>query len=902
MTCFCCTDLRISHLKGHPALNGIHYLEVVDDQGMPGNERQKTLLIHFVNPFKVLLKKENLRIDGGERIRNIKVTGTSKAGENILKVRLNKRGDFSFYTLLLVKDADDPESESLDEFDPMLSSITFSFKVACGSEFDCSQTISCAAEPDSSPEINYLAKDYSSFRQLILDRLSLVSPGWTERNPADLGMALVDMLAHVGDYLSYQQDAIATEAYLGTARRRISLRRHARLVDYFLNEGCNARTFVQIQVNADHVKIAKSTQLLTRTSEPRSIIKPVSPEYEKALSERPVVFETKHDVTLFSAHNQFFFYTWGARSCCLVKGSIKATLSGHFPNLKAGDILVFVEVHDPETGDPASASPLRRHAIRLTHVVLSKDPLGGRFLKEPDDNPVPVTEIKWDIQDALPFAMVISGMTDESHGSKYLENVSIACGNVVLADHGRTMSRPEELGRVPEPTLFKSPGQENPCLPYRNEPVPARFNPGLKKTPLTHAIHYPEEILFVLETKQEYLEDLGDLLLPVDMQKKFEEKGVAFAKNLSIQGSLDEWSLSDGNQAFVIRKKEEQLNCLRLPDPANPILNCTWDQAEPAIMLYSDYRGDEDQWYPQRDLLKSGPDANDFVTEIESDGTVRLRFGDGSYGKRPAAGTAFRAVYRVGNGSSGNIGAGTLAHIVHFDNAIQSVSNLLPAQGGMDPETSEHIRQSAPAAFTGRLSQERAVTPDDYATLVQSYPGVQKAAATFRWTGSWRTVFITVDRLGGRAIDAAFKKKLLRYLEKYRMAGHDIEIDSPRYVSLEMILEVCIKPDFFRNNVKAVLMDLFSNKVFPNGRLGLFHPDSFTLGQDIYVSPFLAVAQKVPGVASARIKTFKRQGGSSQASAKEGKLKLDRLEIARLDNDPNYPERGVFSLVLEGGM
>ena len=48
-------------------------------------------------------------------------------------------------------------------------------------------------------------------------------PAWTERNPADLGIALVEMLAYVGDALSYQQDAIATEAYLGTARRRVSV-------------------------------------------------------------------------------------------------------------------------------------------------------------------------------------------------------------------------------------------------------------------------------------------------------------------------------------------------------------------------------------------------------------------------------------------------------------------------------------------------------------------------------------------------------------------------------------------------------------------------------------------------------------------------------------------------------
>ena len=44
----------------------------------------------------------------------------------------------------------------------------------------------------------------------MLDRMSALMPQWRERNPADLGVALVEVLAYVGDYLSYQQDAVAT--------------------------------------------------------------------------------------------------------------------------------------------------------------------------------------------------------------------------------------------------------------------------------------------------------------------------------------------------------------------------------------------------------------------------------------------------------------------------------------------------------------------------------------------------------------------------------------------------------------------------------------------------------------------------------------------------------------------
>ena len=71
-------------------------------------------------------------------------------------------------------------------------------------------------------------------------------PDWRERHVPDIGIMLVELLAYVGDQLSYYQDAVATEAYLDTARQRISVRRHARLVDYAMHEGCNARAWVTL--------------------------------------------------------------------------------------------------------------------------------------------------------------------------------------------------------------------------------------------------------------------------------------------------------------------------------------------------------------------------------------------------------------------------------------------------------------------------------------------------------------------------------------------------------------------------------------------------------------------------------------------------------------------------------
>ena len=171
----------------------------------------------------------------------------------------------------------------------------------------------------------------------------------------------------------------------------------------------------------------------------------------------------------------------------------------------------------------------------------------------------------------------------------------------------------------------------------------------------------------------------------------------------------------------------------------------------------------------------------------------------------------------------------------------------------------------------------------------------------FRWTGSWHTVFVTVDRFGADAVSADFEKKLRACLERYRMAGHDLEANGPRYVSLEINMVVCVKRDYFKSDVEAALLEVFSNRILPDGRRGVFHPDRFTFGQTVFLSSLYAAAQAVPAVDSVDITVFQRQGKPSNQAVTDGKLGSGRLEIARLDNDRNFPERGVFSLDMRGG-
>jgi hypothetical protein len=848
----CCDEHRLEDVRAHPTLTGIEYLEVVDDPTLPNADRQRTLLVHLVadggqafpvkDGYAGLLKPANVVVLGGERIRDVGVAGVTvdPARPRVLIVTVDRAGDFSPYTLRVVRSHEN--HARLDNFDPILSAVEFSFKVECPNEFDCEPRHDCPPPFTPEPDIDYLAKDYASFRRLMLDRMSTLAPSWTERSAADLGVTLVELLAYVADRLSYEQDAIATEAYLGTCRRRVSARRHARLLDYAMHDGCNARAWVQVEVSSDTVLeridlAGTRTRFLTAGGPDRHVD---AVALSRVLEEfRPEVFEPLETVPLFAAHNEIAFYTWGATDCCLPKGATRAALRDDVNarlRLRPGDVLIFEEQIGPHTGDPADADPASRHAVRLTAVtpeasIVMKDGAPVRVASPALVDPLtgqPVVEIEWGAADALPFPLCVSATTDKEHGERPVDAVSVALGNNVLADHGLTILSPEPIGEVVPSVIAVASGAAQHCESPERIEVPPRFNPILAQRPLTQAVPY----------------DSG----------------------------------APGAAADAVRF-----------DPA---------AAVPAIELTSDLDGVPADWTAARDLLNAHFDTTAFVVEIETDGSATLRFGDDEYGMRPQAGTAFEARYRVGNGSGGNVGRDVLSHFVSGDPAIVSVRNPMAAAGGVDGESIESVRQLAPSAFR---TQRRAVTAADYAEVAGRHAGVQRAAATFRWTGSWRTVFVSADRLGGLDVDEAFEDSLVEHLEPYRMAGQDVEIDAARSVPLAITMAVCAKPDYFRSDVKAALLDVFSTRRLPDGRLGVFHPDNFTFGQPLYLSRLYAIAQAVDGVESVQVTQFERLGQPATQGLSAGKLTAARREVLRLDNDRNFPERGVFRVLMQGG-
>ncbi|MBS1144040.1 MAG: putative baseplate assembly protein [Proteobacteria bacterium] len=793
--------------------NGIDFVEITTLD-------QRSLRVVCVHPVSGI-SRANIRITGGVRVSGLTLADEPVINGREIRLRFSKAGDFSWYTLSLADPAD-PEAPA-PGFDICLSSIRINFKAGCPSEFDCADVHDCPPLTPPEPRLDYLAKDYDSFRRLMLDRMSQLVPGFAERSPADFTVALVETLAYVGDHLSYTQDAVATEAYLGTARRRTSLRRHARLLDYPVHDGCNARVFVTIEADADAEgkAIPAGTALLAAAGRGDPV------RGTALLDQLPdadiEVFECLHDQVLHAAHSRIAIHDFADPAYCLPRGSTAAALvNSPALALTPGDIVIFEEVLSPTTGKVADVDASHRHPVRLTAVSPGHDDLTNTDL----------LLINWHNEDALPFPLCVSHEF-EIGGALVKQAIAVARGNVVLADHGLT--RPWQ---AMEPPTVGDGGTPSLRLPYR---------PRLKESGLAFAEPYDHDL-----------------------------------------ASNDQRPLSASRVLTQDARQARPAGMMLLPDDAALF----GDQPDPS----------ETPWTPQRDLLGSERFAREFVVETENDGSAWLRFGDNQFGAAPITGQRLLARYRLGGGSRGNVGAEAIGALLSDDPnlklGILSLRNPLPAVGGAEPEALDAIRLNAPEAFR---TQERAVTTEDYARAAERHPDVQRAAARLRWTGSWYTVFLMLDRRDGKPVDAAFKADLRAFLERFRLAGYDLEFADPVHVPLDIQLQVCVAQGYFATDVKSALLAAFTSGVDRHGRPGFFHPDGFTFGTPLYLSAVVARAMAVAGVASIDVRKFQRWGRKPKGELAAGVITTSPLEVLRADGDLNFPENGQISFIVEGG-
>jgi hypothetical protein len=372
-------DRRQLLLAPGAVLNGIDYVGIG-----PGRTR---LVVHFLNTVAVrgsLSGSRPVTIAGGEIVTGLAVDpidettawSADSQGRPVLALTVTVPGDFSTYRLAI----------SSSRLDPFLRRAPFRFTAGSPTGTDCAASGPPGPEPTQEQvPIDYLAKDFASFRQALSEFSVQRYPAWAERSEADLGVMLMEALAAMADELSYYQDRVLAESTLQTATQRLSAIRHARLVDYEPTPATAATAILQLEVTSPG-KIDMSTPVLVSAlgADGATVdfeIEDPAVGLAGAIGSPPPAWATVD--TRWNRASLGQPYYWDDSQRRLPAGSTDIYLTGHGLGLHPGQQLLLdtpaADSADPpvrelvtvatseETGDPLIGDP---PPTALTHVFL----------------------------------------------------------------------------------------------------------------------------------------------------------------------------------------------------------------------------------------------------------------------------------------------------------------------------------------------------------------------------------------------------------------------------------------------------------------------------------------------------------------------------------------------------
>lgn len=774
------------------------------------------------------------RIRGGTRLPagnlpgQVRVTAVSGIDATRLSLRIEPVGDYSTYTLDLVWDA--------SRIDPFFSSLGFKFRPGCFTN-DCAPTLpGRPAQPG--PSIDYLAKDYESFRHTLMVAMAERVPGWQSTSEADHDQVLIDLFAAAADELSDYQDRVMGEAHLATTRQRVSLARHARLMDYHLHEGNQASTWLALEIAAGQAPFRLDSQQLVAWTGALGKL-PESVSFASREHWLPPPQRQRFDPLV----NQLRLHTWSHAQPALAAGSTSADVvpvvagAGQAEAdalrdlVRSGQLrqILVTERLNPLTGRTPGRNPRKRQLLRLRAGA------SGAFAAQTINDPLTNTfavRLHWRAEDALRFDYSFTTFC----AGVPTDDVSMFHGNLLPVHAGAPMQ-----------VFFHEPGSSL--------------------------------VADTASVKQRYFQRLnGD--------------GTGFDWVLA--------ALPEGPLAYLPTPPGGEV-------PAQSTLH-----VEVAIPSAG-----SDVWDEFESLVHSDDSAergDHFMVETDERRRSTLRFGNGRNGVLLPQGAVVHAQYQIGGsggrggggaggGTAGNIGADQLLFSAPLTGAlggaIARVWNPFDVSDGRDPETPEKVRRNAPEAFRAR--QLRAVTLADYVKRAEEVPGVARAVARYAWTGSWRTVRVTVDPAGTTTLQEPLREAIAAHLEAVRLIGEDIELRPPRFVALDIRVIVCARPDVWREDLRFVLDQEFSDSWTSDGRRGFFHPDEWSFGQALHRSQIEGRLQQIAGIEHVVSIAMKRFATPLPAQSNIEQLEMRFDEVVLLANDPDHLEQGLIRFDVRGG-
>jgi hypothetical protein len=292
---------------------------------------------------------------------------------------------------------------------------------------------------------------------------------------------------------------------------------------------------------------------------------------------------------------------------------------------------------------------------------------------------------------------------------------------------------------------------------------------------------------------------------------------------------------------------------------------------------------------------------NRFISEYTPEGFLKIQFGGGTttpdqqlqdfakygttmniqnyqnnigLGLTVKPNTTLFVQYRIGGGTASNVGVGSINQVglVSFSvngpsqevntaviNSL-AVTNVTSAVGGSNPPTTEEVRNMVSFNFA---AQKRAVTVNDYKSLIDTMPGKFGAPAKVAITEKDNKIIIQIlsyDEDGNltQLVPNVLKTNLATYLSKYRMINDYLSVDVAKVIDLEFEISVVVESDRSQSQVITEIISQVSDYMLPTKR---------ELGQNINISAIRRLIQATAGVVTlSDLKVYNKTGGLYSSS------------------------------------
>jgi predicted phage baseplate assembly protein len=265
------------------------------------------------------------------------------------------------------------------------------------------------------------------------------------------------------------------------------------------------------------------------------------------------------------------------------------------------------------------------------------------------------------------------------------------------------------------------------------------------------------------------------------------------------------------------------------------------------------------------DIFTAGP--SDLVYELLP-ATGVLLFGDGVHGKIPSpddgsipGGNVKALVYQFGGGAVGNVGAKSLTTVIPSDASLPALqsTNVLPAAGGADEETTDHAIATAPAIVRSRF---RAVSADDFEALAKATPNVrveralalpntQPGAAAGTTPGAVTVVLVPFAPFESSIttpipLPSHIAAEVIRFLDQRRLVTTQVFVQAATFRKVTANVSLVVQPLAKINDTRAAV--ILALQTFFHALVGGSDGQGWPFGGTIFFSQVFQQVLAVPGV------------------------------------------------------